>query len=112
VEQLAPEGLQVFNALAQRYGFSQEALIQMMFAMLRGRGTMAGFNHPEFVGSGQRTRASSLPMNSPQKSTTTCRHKTEKPDSPVYQGDNPLCRIQSTPFQLLSTGITLKGLSP
>lgn len=53
MEQLTPEGLQVVNELAQRYGFSQEAVIQMMFAMLRGRGAMAQFNHPEFAGSGQ-----------------------------------------------------------
>ncbi|MEB3244078.1 MAG: SHOCT domain-containing protein, partial [Cyanobacteriota bacterium] len=53
MEQLTPEGLKVVNELAQRYGFSQEAVIQMMFAMLRGRGGMAQFNHPEFAGSGQ-----------------------------------------------------------
>jgi hypothetical protein len=60
VEQLTPEGLQVVNALAQRYGFSQEAVIQMMFAMLRGRGSMAQFNHPEFAGSGQWMRGGML----------------------------------------------------
>jgi hypothetical protein len=60
VEQLTPEGLQVVNALAQRYGFSQEAVIQMMFAMLRGRGGMAQFNHPEFAGSGQWMRGGML----------------------------------------------------
>jgi hypothetical protein len=53
MEQLTPEGLKVVNELAQRYGFSQEAVIQMMFAILRGRGGMAQFNHPEFAGSGQ-----------------------------------------------------------
>jgi hypothetical protein len=53
VEQLTPAGLRVVNELAQRYGFSQEAVIHMMFTMLRGRGGMAQFNHPEFAGSGQ-----------------------------------------------------------
>lgn len=60
MEQLTPEGLKVVNDLAQRYGFSQEAVIQMMFAMLRGRGTMAQFNHPEFAGSGQWMRGGML----------------------------------------------------
>jgi hypothetical protein len=53
MEQLTAEGLKVVNDLAQRYGFSQEAVIQMMFAMLKGRGQMAQFSHPEFAGSGQ-----------------------------------------------------------
>lgn len=53
MEQLTAEGLKVVNDLAQRYGFSQEAVIQMMFAMLKGRGRMAQFSHPEFAGSGQ-----------------------------------------------------------
>ena len=60
MEQLTPEGLQVVNELAQRYGFSQEAVIQMMFAMVRGRGAMAQFNHPEFAGSGQWMRGGML----------------------------------------------------
>ncbi len=60
VEQLTPEGLRVVNELAQRYGFSQEAVIHMMFAMLRGRGGMAQFNHPEFAGSGQWMRGGML----------------------------------------------------
>ncbi len=60
VEQLTPEGLQVVNTLAQRYGFSQEAVIHMMFAMVRGRGAMAQFNHPEFAGSGQWMRGGML----------------------------------------------------
>ena len=60
MEQLTPEGLKVVNDLAQRFGFTQEAVIQMMFAMLRGRGTMAQFNHPEFAGSGQWMRGGML----------------------------------------------------
>lgn len=60
VDQLTPEGLRVVNDLAQRYGFSQEAVIHMMFAMLRGRGGMAQFNHPEFAGSGQWMRGGML----------------------------------------------------
>jgi hypothetical protein len=60
VDQLTPDGLKVVNELAQRFGFSQEAVIQMMFAMLRGRGAMAQFNHPEFAGSGQWMRGGML----------------------------------------------------
>ncbi|MFN9644392.1 MAG: SHOCT domain-containing protein [Cyanobacteriota bacterium] len=60
MEQLTPEGLQLVNTLAERYGFSQEAVIQMMFAMHRGRGAMAQFNHPEFAGSGQWMRGGML----------------------------------------------------
>ncbi len=53
MEKLTAEGLEVVNELAQRYGFSQDAVLHMTFAMLKGRGGMAQFNHPEFAGSGQ-----------------------------------------------------------
>jgi hypothetical protein len=53
MQQLTPEGLQVVNDLAQRHGFSPDAVTHMMFAVLNGNGTMAQFNHPEFAGSGQ-----------------------------------------------------------
>ncbi len=53
MQQLTPEGQQVVNDLAQRHGFSQDAVTHMMFAVLHGNGTMAQFNHPEFAGSGQ-----------------------------------------------------------
>jgi hypothetical protein len=53
MEQITAEGLRVANDLSQRYGFSQEAVVHMMAAILRGRGGMAQFNHPEFAGSGQ-----------------------------------------------------------
>ncbi len=53
MEKLTAEGLEVVNDLAQRYGFSQDAVLHLTFAMLKGRGGMAQFNHPEFAGSGQ-----------------------------------------------------------
>ncbi|NQV11480.1 MAG: SHOCT domain-containing protein [Cyanobacteria bacterium] len=53
MEQLTARGLEVVNDLAQRYGFSQDAALHMTFAVLKGRGGMAQFNHPEFAGSGQ-----------------------------------------------------------
>jgi len=53
MQQLTPEGHRIANDLAQRYGFSADAVTHMMFAVLNGNGTMAQFNHPEFAGSGQ-----------------------------------------------------------
>jgi hypothetical protein len=53
MEKLTAAGLEVVNDLAQRYGFSQDAVLHMAFALLKGRGGMAQFNHPEFAGSGQ-----------------------------------------------------------
>lgn len=53
MEKLTAEGLEVVNDLAQRYGFSQDAVLHLTFALLKGRGGMAQFNHPELAGSGQ-----------------------------------------------------------
>lgn len=53
MHQLTPEGLRIVNDLAQRHGFSPDAVTHMMFAVLSGNGSMAQFNHPEFAGSGQ-----------------------------------------------------------
>ncbi|WDI40666.1 SHOCT domain-containing protein [Bremerella sp. P1] len=53
MQQLTPEGNRIVNDLAQRYGFSTDAVTHMMFAVLNGNGGMAQFNHPEFGGSGQ-----------------------------------------------------------
>jgi hypothetical protein len=53
MDQITQEGLQVAQELGQRHGFSTGAVVHMMQAMLRSRGGMAQFNHPEFGGSGQ-----------------------------------------------------------
>lgn len=53
MQQLTPEGNRIVNDLAQRYGFSTDAVTHMMFAVLNGNGGMAQFSHPEFGGSGQ-----------------------------------------------------------
>jgi len=53
MQQLTPEGQRIVSDLAQRHGFSPDAVVHMMFAVLNGNGTMAQFNHPEFAGSGQ-----------------------------------------------------------
>ena len=41
------------DELAERHGFSREAVTSMLASVTRGRGTMAQFDHPEFGGSGQ-----------------------------------------------------------
>jgi hypothetical protein len=53
MRQLSPQGQQVVNDLSQRHGFSHDAVMHMMFAVLNGNGSMAQFSHPDFGGSGQ-----------------------------------------------------------
>lgn len=53
MQQLTPEGQRIVAELAQRHGFSQDAVSHMLFAVLNGNGSMAQFNHYEFGGSGQ-----------------------------------------------------------
>jgi hypothetical protein len=51
--QLTDQGQQVVNDLAQRTGFSPDAVTHMLVAVINGNGSMAQFSHPEFGGSGQ-----------------------------------------------------------
>jgi hypothetical protein len=53
MQQLTPQGQRLVADLAQRHGFSPDAVAHMLFAVLHGNGSMAQFNHPEFAGSGQ-----------------------------------------------------------
>lgn len=53
MRQLTPEGQQIIDDLAQRYGFSRAAVMSMLYSLTEGNGAMAQFNHPEFGGSGQ-----------------------------------------------------------
>jgi len=53
MQQLTPEGQRIVDDLAQRYGFSADAVTHMMIAVRNGNGSMAQFGHPEFGGSGQ-----------------------------------------------------------
>jgi hypothetical protein len=53
MQQLTSEGQRIVADLSQRYGFSQDAITHMFFAVLNGNGSMAQFSHPEFGGSGQ-----------------------------------------------------------
>ncbi|MBY0463829.1 MAG: SHOCT domain-containing protein [Burkholderiales bacterium] len=53
MQQLSPAGQQAINDVAQRHGFSVDAVATMLDAVIRGNGSMAQFNHVEFSGSGQ-----------------------------------------------------------
>lgn len=50
---LSPAGQEAVNAIAQRHGFSFDATLHMLEAVINGNGGMAQFNHPEFAGYGQ-----------------------------------------------------------
>lgn len=53
MQELTPEGQRMVNDLANRHGFSPDAVTHMLIAVWHGNGTMAQFNHFEFAGSGQ-----------------------------------------------------------
>ena len=53
MKQLSNSGQQAVNDIAQRHGFSFEAVASMLEAVIHGNGNMAQFNHPEFSGAGQ-----------------------------------------------------------
>lgn len=50
---LSPAGQQRIDDIAQRHGFSTDAVMSMLESVINGNGSMAQFNHPEFGGSGQ-----------------------------------------------------------
>jgi hypothetical protein len=53
MRQLSPEGQQAIADIARQRGFSFDATMTMLDAIIAGNGGMAQFNHPEFSGSGQ-----------------------------------------------------------
>lgn len=53
MQALSPSGQQLVNDIAQRHGFSVEAVTSMLDAVICGNGSMAQFNHWEFGGAGQ-----------------------------------------------------------
>jgi hypothetical protein len=53
MRQLSEAGERAISDLAQRYGFSSDAVLSMLVSVVNGSGTMAQFSHPEFGGSGQ-----------------------------------------------------------
>jgi len=50
---LSPAGEQAITEMAERHGFSRDAVTSMLESVASGSGTMAQFSHPEFGGSGQ-----------------------------------------------------------
>jgi len=50
---LSDEGKRIVSDMAQRHGFSEDAVLHMLFALQNGGGTQAQFNHYEFGGMGQ-----------------------------------------------------------
>lgn len=50
---LSPAGQQRIEDIAQRHGFSTDAVMSMLESVIDGNGSMAQFSHPEFGGSGQ-----------------------------------------------------------
>jgi len=51
--QLSSAGQQAIHDVAQRHGFSFDAVVSMLGSVINGNGSMAQFSHPEFGGSGQ-----------------------------------------------------------
>ena len=51
--QLSPAGIRAVQDIAQRHGFSFDAVQSMLISVINGNGSMAQFSHPEFGGSGQ-----------------------------------------------------------
>ena len=50
---LSPAGEHAIDELARRHGFGRDAVMSLLQSVIRGNGTMAQFDHPEFGGSGQ-----------------------------------------------------------
>jgi Short C-terminal domain len=53
MQQLTEEGRRIVREVAHRYGFSDDAVTEMLTAVATGHGNQAQFNHPEFGGMGQ-----------------------------------------------------------
>jgi hypothetical protein len=53
MRQLSAAGQRAINDLAQRHGFSSDAVTSMLQSVIIGHGSMAQFSHPEFGGPGQ-----------------------------------------------------------
>jgi hypothetical protein len=53
MRQLSPAGQDLVDDIARRHGFSLDATLSMLDAVINGNGSQAQFGHPEFGGSGQ-----------------------------------------------------------
>ncbi len=63
MRQLSPAGQQAINDIAQRHGFSADAVVSMLESVINGNGGMAQFSHPEFGGSGQWMRGGMIMLS-------------------------------------------------
>ena len=52
MQQLSQAGQQVIAGIARQHGFSVDAVMAMLDAVVRGNGSMAQYSHGEFSGSG------------------------------------------------------------
>lgn len=62
-EALSPEAQVLIDDLAQRHGFSHDAIAHMLLALQQGNGAMAMFSHTEFGGPGQWMRGGLLMLS-------------------------------------------------
>ena len=53
MREFSAAGQQAIHSVAQRHGFSPDAVSSMLRSVLNGHGRMAQFDHPEFGGAGQ-----------------------------------------------------------
>lgn len=53
MQRLTSQGQKIIADLAQRYGTSTDAVLNLLDAVMAGNGSMAQFNHPDLGGSGQ-----------------------------------------------------------
>jgi Short C-terminal domain len=60
---LSPAGQQIIGDIAQRHGFSQDAVMSMLDSVIAGNGSQAQFSHPEFGGSGQWMRGGMIMLS-------------------------------------------------
>lgn len=65
MQTLGPHGLEIIEDLAQRHGFSRDAVTHMVSAQIDGNGGMAMFSHPEFGGPGQWMRGGMVMLSDP-----------------------------------------------
>jgi hypothetical protein len=64
MKELSAGGALAVAEIAQRHGFSVDATRHMLDAVIRGDGSMAHFNHPEFDGIGQWVRGGATMVSS------------------------------------------------
>jgi hypothetical protein len=88
MRKLTPAGQQLIEEVAQRHGFSTDAVMSMLESVIRGNGSMAQFNHPEFGGSGQWMRGGMTMVSDPvhRKAQVVPFEHAGVPPEPFLQG--------------------------